>query len=80
MSIAQHEKSYQLPALRNAKLSNGLLNSEHNRHGLQAFFGTLGLQECYKIKSDPIVIINCSNGVKLQRFEPNTFSLGHFYV
>lgn len=79
MSISQHEKSYHLPAMRNSKLTNGLLNSEHNRHGLQAFFGTFGLQECYSIKSRALVIVNCANGVRLQRFESNAFTLGHFY-
>lgn len=80
MDLKQHEASYHLPALRNASLANGMTNSEHNRHGLQAFFGTIGLKECYRIKSEPIVIINCANGVRLQRFQPSTFSLGHFYV
>lgn len=77
MSVKQHEESYHLPALRNAHLTNGLLNSEYHRHGLQAFFGSVGLEECYKIRSQPIVIINCTNGVRLQRFAPETFNMGH---
>ena len=80
MDVKQHETSYHLPALKNSQLANGLTNSEHNRHGLQAFFGTIGLQECYRIKIEPVVIINCANGVRLQRFQSSTFSRGHFYV
>jgi len=80
MSLKQHEASYMLPAMRNKHLANGLLNSEFHRHGLQAYFGSLGLRECYRVQSKPVVLINCANGVRLQRFESNTFSLHHFQV
>jgi len=78
MTIKQHENSYMLSALRNSHLTNGLKNSEFNRHGLQAYFGVMGMKECYSIETKPLVIINCSNGVRLQRFENQQFHCGHF--
>lgn len=78
MTVKQHEAAYSLPALKNNFLTNGLKNSEFNRHGLQAYFGVIGMRECYSIRSRPIVIINCANGVRLQRFDQHQFHYGHF--
>ena len=78
MTVKQHETAYSLPALKNNYLTNGLKNSEFNRHGLQAYFGVIGMRECYSIKATPVVVINCSNGVRLQRFDKQQFHYGHF--
>ena len=78
MTSKQHETTYSLPALKNNYLKKKLKNSEFNRHGLQAYFGVIGMRECYSIKADPVVVINCSNGVRLQRFDKQQFHYGHF--
>lgn len=78
MSIKQHEESYAMPALRNTHLSNGLLNSEHNRHGLQAYFGVLALKETCNIAAAPIVVVNCSNGCRLHRHSKTAYNINHY--
>jgi hypothetical protein len=62
MSVAQHKVAYNLPSPTNARMTNGLVNSEKQKHFLQTAFGCIALKRLTHLNPKAYVIVNCADG------------------
>lgn len=81
-TIKQHTARYKVPCKNKRKLTNGLINSEYTSHQLQTAFGMIGLRQQLnpKIKICGIVVVACTDGVKIYDVEREYINKSHFDV
>lgn len=75
MTLKQHLSSYSEASPSNRYLSNGMLNSEKERHHLQAGFGCLGLKVKTGLCGYGLVIVNCRDGCLAYKVDPTKYAL-----
>ena len=74
MSVEQHKKSYNEPSPTNQWLTNGLPNSEKQKHFLQTAFGCMALQKLTQLVLRGYVIVNCKDGCIAHRVNTNQYA------
>ena len=80
MTVAQHSDSYREPSPTNRYLSNGLLNSEKERHHLQAGFGCLGLKLATGMCGYGLVVVNCSDGCVAYKVDAGKYGAASLFA
>lgn len=73
-TVEEHKATYKIPCRNLPKLLNGLENTEHNHHQLQAAFGAMALAETYAFPEAVIVtglvVVSCVDGVVYYAVSP----------
>ena len=73
-TIEEHKATYKIPCRNLPKLLNGLENTEHNHHQLQAAFGAMALAETYSFPDwvvvTGLVVVSCVDGIAYYAVSP----------